>query len=43
MSKKTEEPYYAVLRTLEKAVEIREYDPSQSIFSATMTAASKLA
>jgi len=27
MSKRTEEPYYAVLRTLEKAVEIREYDP----------------
>jgi hypothetical protein len=27
MSKRTEEPSYEVLRTLEKAVEIREYDP----------------
>ena len=27
MSKRTKEPSYVVLRTLEKAVEIREYDP----------------
>jgi hypothetical protein len=27
MSKRTEEPSYEVLRTLEKAIEIREYDP----------------
>ena len=27
MSKRTEDPSYEVLRTLEKAVEIREYDP----------------
>ncbi len=27
MSKRTKEPSYEVLRTLEKAVEIREYDP----------------
>ena len=27
MSKRTKEPSYVVLRTLEKAIEIREYDP----------------